>query len=418
MVISERSVGLQASLENIIEYICVGAIILQCNSVFMQENNHYKNLILIISIIGLFVLFFKSWVYFVRNRVDLRPLLKFTFFYVLTIGLYLFISNLNYPIYKSLLIYWVFAPILAISFFYYCSLEQRINRLFFRFENIVLILAILSLFFWFLAELGYPTNVTKTIDWGSVKEISGYFNLHFIAQGSVNFLGMILIRNTGIFVEAPMYSYVLTSALLVELFLRDKKKLMDWKFLILFFTILSTTSTTGVLMVIVAVSYYEFVVLEKFSATVRFIVLICTLPILFTVIKYLILKKVDTAWYSSSSIRLNDFVAGFNAWRQHIWIGNGFGNYASILNQMDYRRLAFGANSGFSSGFMVTLAYGGILGALAYIVPTFSMVKVSKKDFGLAICSFILFVLTLINGVLLYVLFLSYFWVKCFPKEK
>lgn len=394
----------------ILEYAFVLVSILQCNSVLYRDGNGDGNKIQFLWIILLFALgVYGVWELGIRKS-NLLPLIKFIVVYILVYIPFLVINYQRNAFSVGAVVLYLIIPIIGTIYFYSAIKMCRGEVLLLRMKNVILILAMISLFFWILSLIGVPTNSLTWITWGSTPHyVSGYFNIHYITQGATEFLGINSIRNTGIFVEAPMYSYILSLGMLISFFVDRTKSLVTRERILLFITALSTTSTTGIITIILILVYYAIFLINNISKGVKITLCILIVPVGAILVRLILLDKVDSNWASSSSIRANDFYAGFMAWKDHKFLGNGIDNYQSIMQYMDYRRLQFNQNSGFSSGMMKVLAYGGILNFLIYLIPTVSTFKVSKKMLGFGIISFILFAVTLVNNVYIYLVILCYF---------
>jgi hypothetical protein len=280
----------------------------------------------------------------------------------------------------------------------------------------------LSLILWLIGPVFNIIHSTNyiAIKWGGTHGITSFYNLFFAAQGQVDFLGFTITRNTGIFVEAPIYAFVLILALLTNIFL-DKK---SWvKLTLLLLTILSTTSTIGVIVAIIAIGVKLLSNSRVYSVIpkkVRFYIA-ALLGIVICICAFLLIqKKVGSVSYSS---RTDDFYAGFKAWLQHPLVGNGVGNYKSILQHMDPSRLLPNGNSGFSSGFMKSLAEGGISLISFYVVPILLIInKYWNRQLNLVIFSLLLFsvfVITIINDIYLFIFMVTWLWASSlFSKDK
>jgi hypothetical protein len=394
---------------SVIQYIFVFISILQCNTVFYREDgtNHQK-IILLSWLLVVIVLWGEANVNLTRQKYDLRKLIFFELIWTTLVAGFALIS------YSKMATSIITIGILFIPFFVipiFLDDLSKENKILIKFRNVVLILAVISLVFWALSMLGISPTSSTIINWGRAKMVYGYFNIHFIAQGSVSFLGLNgIIRNTGIFVEAPMYSYVLCLALIVDNFMVSKLKGYSKVSLLLIATIFTTTSSTGIILVLLVVFSKMMFLTNRISRGIKVIIVVVLLPVLGVLISYIVQSKLDSNWYSSSSIRINDFFAGYQAWKNHWILGNGINNYNSILQNMDYRRLRLNANNGFSSGLMEVLAYGGIVYGLYFLTPIVLLLRKNKVIFLVASVSFVLFVFTLVNNVFLWYIFVSYFW--------
>lgn len=278
--------------------------------------------------------------------------------------------------------------------------SEEANPFWICYENIMIVVACVSLFFWMFGScLGYiqPTgHIWST--WSTAKDtyVASYFDLYFETQSWESVVSIMKFRNTAIFTEAPMASLHFSIALLVELFIREKNRSRN--LIILTIAIISTFSTTGYIIIILA--YFAKLFFKKEKKSYRWIIknLIVMIGLIVGVclIQFLIDQKLDSA---SGSIRLDDFSAGFKAWTDHPLLGNGYGNGNAILHYISgFRR----NNTGFSNSPMYILALGGlylfILFSLAAIKGICRMI--SSKDW---------------NSLSFYALFLALFTITLIP---
>jgi hypothetical protein len=257
---------------------------------------------------------------------------------------------------------------------------------------------------------------TALIGWGGIHSVPSYFGVFFPSQGSINFLSLNLVRNTGIFAEAPMYAYILSMALLINVLVLKK---IDFKSTIIGITIFTTTSTTGV---IVAALIFGFFI-TKFLYNSRYRILLAPIVLMVIVVVFylvtLILNSKNNLGASSVSVRMDDIKAGYLTWKQHPFIGSGYtNNYAIIQNMLAFRQTITGYDAvGFSSGMMKMLAGTGVVfTAFYYILPlVFYMIINLKKDFSKTVLS--IFILALLffsivqeSYVLIFVI--AWMWVE------
>lgn len=401
----------------ILQYLLVILSIFQCNTVFFRKSLSQNSKIISIMWFGVAILLcILSFLAPLEERK--KKVIKFEIIGFLVLSIALFISYVVYPF--SLISGIIFfIPLLIVPVF----LNDLINNdgkssILTIFKNIVTFLAVISLMFWIISLMGFIPKTSISIDWGNTKKVYGYFHLHFLAQSNVSFLGIPnIVRNTGIFVEAPMYSYVLNLALFVSVFIDDEYDKLSGKSWILILTIISTTSSTGTIILVLTVFIKFALLAKKISYSLKSVMVIIIIPLVYGVIEFIVSKKVDDKWYSSTGIRMNDFSAAYVAWKNNFILGNGIDNYNSIAMNMDQRRFLMG-NSGFSSGLMEALAYGGILHMLYYLLPVAVVINRNKRVLAIAVLTLILFIFTLVNKVYLYYIFISYFWAVFLKKDR
>lgn len=406
------------SIQRFFEYLFVFVTILQCNTVFYSHSKLMRIEILTAWFALFGVLIFLGFYKIYMNKLNILPLVKFILVFSMCIIVFLTVEYINVPYKIDNMFLYMIIPIGSV-FIFYSDLNDRKNlRLLLEFKKVIFVIAVISLIFWFGSILKIPTNSSILIDWGGQRVIPGYFGIHYIAQNSIDFLGINTIRNTGFFDEAPMYSYVLSVGLIIKFLLDDETKRWNKETFILLFTLVTTTSTTGVLLSVLTIAYYILFVskLKKYG-WLRGLVFIILIPSVLLLFRIIVMKKMDSSWYSSSSLRLDDFYAGFMSWKDHPWIGNGLDNETSVLKYVDYRRLSMIGGSGFSNGVMNVLSLGGISLLSFYLMPVLIMIKVSTKMLGLSLLLFVLFIFTIINGVYLYIILLGYIWYVYITKD-
>jgi hypothetical protein len=200
----------QKNVMGLCQYILAFLIILDCRSIFLNLEEIpgalSKVIILLIAFVITFMFFFKhkfNYKQFSEKSVILL-------FLVLYLGLYIIFKPVNTSSFIKRL--FVFAFI-----FIYLNLiegKKEFPDIFIKYKNIIFILAVISLFFWFFGSiLGIisPLCISHT-SWtesGNYEPINNYYYLFFETQTSS--LGGIMeessIRNTSIFTEAPMASF-------------------------------------------------------------------------------------------------------------------------------------------------------------------------------------------------------------------
>lgn len=283
--------------------------------------------------------------------------------------------------------------------------RESVSHLFIKFSNIVAVIAIISLFFWFLGstlEL-IPSTAIIPNSWGHDKFIPTYFGIYFETQEAVAASGAeSMIRNSGVFNEAPMYNMILCTALSVELFLRPR---ICIKRIILFtLTIITTISTTGFIFMFVVYAIKGY---NSFASKYR-LQMILLLPIFllasFLVMNSILENKKETGEGSYSS-RSRDIVKCIEVGLEHPINGIGImhANKATTTDNLGYSNSLFG-----------TFAHGGLYFLFLYLIPLFLIpffVGLKYGDYQLSImifCYFLLFTFTLSQYKVLTLLIISY----------
>ena len=245
--------------------------------------------------------------------------------------------------------------------------EEHKQKLYEIIENIIIVIAVVSLGFWLVGSiLGIiqPSGIEYTI-WsstdGSEVPINTYYHLYFETQYQ-RFFDTAIMRNSAIFTEAPMCSFMFCFALIVELF---KKKKYNVKIcILLLISIVTCISTTGYVVAIIAI-FMKYLISNAGKNTTASVIKLAIAPVALIAIvltmEYVFESKLQT---TSGSLRVDDFAAGFKAWMLHPIMGNGYGNSNSYVYMMSTFRID---RKGFSNSLMQILAYGGIYLLAPYV---------------------------------------------------
>ncbi len=386
---------------SIIEYLFVIVLILNCNTIWTSYSETMLNRILRAAIV------FVTAMYIIAgNRISKDDVYKILILGILAIvylGIYAII--VNYDVMNFL--YFLIDVFCIYIFVLIAKNNDRGVSILEEFENIILFLAVISLIFWLFGSilgLIQSTGVVYSTWTGndSIKEVPSYFNLYFETQ---NLDG--LMRNTGIFTEAPMYNFTLCIALLVELF--GRKKISIARCVVLILTILTTFSTTGWCMMVIAI-IAKYIFMEDTTKLMQ-IIKILAVPALIIVgvfvVWVLVTGKLDTG---SGNTRADDFAAGYKAWITHPIFGVGMDNVDYVKQFMSSFR---SGNLGFSNSPMQILYQGGIFFAIPYIYCIYKWVRVclckNRQWLLFFACFLFIFTITVVSYKFLTIfLFMAY----------
>lgn len=391
----------------------------QSNSIYYvaYESNFKKYiyaLSVVLSIGSLFLILLYS-----LGHLDffVRTFLSINFFALICLVFYWGSLTIGNPIsIVDVYTYWV---LLAIFFLWNCFLKSINieNYLFIFFRKIVTVYSIISIVMWIICSiLPIVGNYSQLmVIWGSIHSVPLYFHLYTQSQDPIVFLGINFVRNTGIFAEAPMYSFVLSVALLINVFIEKKFNAVT---IILILTIFTTGSTTGVLIsiLILAILFSRRLIRSKYKKVfLPLIVFIILLGVLISIIVTVLKFQQGSG---SVSVRLDDFRAGYITWTEHPFFGSGLSNNMAIIKNMNTARWFYVGhigNTGFSSGFMEYLAGGGLFFLIFYcIYPILGSTIIFSKDknskFLFSIGIFFLILISLINNLFLFIFLLSWMW--------
>lgn len=370
---------MKVSLKTLVEYVLLLLVIIQCHSMFSQAAGGIDWLWFLVPLMV---------VHIILQLLD-RPLTKsfvnslFIFLggYYLIQALLLALNlgaNINREfIGLNLLTMPLSIVLLSLQVYRgeWCTFLKRFN-------HIVAVMAIMSVFFWLFGSMLHilrPTGVVIN-QWADGAPATHYFRLYFETQ-RLTVLGMLITRNSGIFVEGPIWNLILCIAFINESFLLDKTNRMR---LILFvITIATVFSTTGIYIVGLSAMAYIFVLRKA-----RYKMLM--VPSLAGVFYVLTLALEEKSATNSASIRLDDYYAGLAAWRERLLSGWGQGGLSRIQYHMNTQ---IRPNLGYSNSLFVVLAKGGLLQAIAQYLPVVGLVVFPKISTKLRISAALLMVL-------------------------
>lgn len=246
-----------------------------------------------------------------------------------------------------------------ISFTIFVSVLMRNNELesfFVKLSNVIFILAVLSLAAYFLGAIMHviPEDRVVLLRNGHRYTIRSYFGLTYIGQEGM-FLGQDVLKNTGIYLEAPGWALPLTLGIFVELFIKEKRSL--FRILVIIFTAITAFSTKAFITVpllLVADFMRDKNYRDKALAKIK--VVIAPLLILAFIMGavYLIqLKSTDSV--ISFTQRGEDTVAALNVWKNYLLLGCGFGNLSAFEVYLTYQ-----SESSIASGMLKMFAQCGL----------------------------------------------------------
>lgn len=400
--------------QEIIEYLFVLCVILDFQTPFSKALNTDYHL----SEITLILLICLFGVEFVGKKIKRSTInnwmLTFIPYYIVLI-FYYFMTRGHYfhkqPFFVKL---FFVLPLLSFIFVLYLG-ENRLQEIFRKYCNLMVVIALISLYFWIF---GSQLNIIKPTGkfyayWGNAYNYPSYYNLYFERQTSLINKHRYL-RNMGIFCEGPMYSFCLVIAIASELFLikgldnsyyraRSGSKrfsnFFSFKTIILAITLITTLTTTGSIMLLFMLSLLFLINATKSSQLKLFKYLL--VAIIFTFAFYFMYKIFASKSISYSwKIRVDDYLSGFQAWKNSpIW-GSGFGNMEIIqLYMSSFRK----SGLGFSNSIFVVLAEGGILLFSVYFIPIlFCIINASRRSIKEIVAFVIIFSVEFVVAIVTY----------------
>ena len=377
---------------NLFEYILSLFLVIDVYSIWTRANfisYSMQNIILItLLVVLIFISIEKYSKYSMKN-------VMFILFIIIYLIIYVIFNNGDFKNY--IIKFVIILPLLTIYLFLQFKMKNKYSIIK-KISNIMLIISVTSLFFYvFGTTLAIiKPNEFINIKWGMEKRIPSYFNLYYETQ-KINILGFTIVRNTGIFTEAPMYVFVLIICLFEKVFIEKNRK----KVLIIIVTILTTFSTTGIiLMSIILISN---IVLNKSNTSIKKIIILPIAIFIGLVISanFLISKYMESSYNINSSlnIRIDDYRAGIKAWKDNPIFGSGYGTTEITNKYISSSRNEY--QTGTSSGIMVLIAQGGIYISSIYIVFILLQIRYSflYKDYKITILSIVFIILLFVTNV-------------------
>lgn len=293
-----------------------------------------------------------------RNKNIRVSCVRYTLIGMVYMAMYLLFTRINVlGFMRSILV-----PLLLCFVFCYQMVNNRKLSLFISaYGNILLVIAVISLIGWGLGSMlnVLPGRMTISYEWADqVLPSYTYGFLYF--ENPVQSSGT-LIRNTGIYAEAPGYSAYLLFAIGLELF--AYRRLRKGRFAVLCAALISTFSTKGQI-ILIAIIILKFVLQVKARNNIILCIKILAsglIVVMGMVLAIGILTEKSTT--SSYIIRMDDLLSLFKAWLSSPLYGVGYGNIEAVQRFQMVTR----SNDGLSMGLAVLLAYGGLWLLILYV---------------------------------------------------
>ena len=271
--------------------------------------------------------------------------------------------------------------------------KNMFKKFIFIFNNIVAIIAIVSMIFWLFGSILHVINSTSIVysNWSS-SFVNSYYNIYFEPQNANrNLLGLqIGVRNSAIFFESTLATFIFGCALISnDLFI---KKL---RYRIIFLlAIITTTNTTSIFLLLLYILYLIFNNLEtKYKILVIFLGIIIGAVILILLIQVMQSKKNDGISYEVRSTHMLDELKAF------------------ILSPI-YGHGVNRFTNGSSNSICALAADGGILlWGLYYIPLIWLLKKISEDNIMLLIIFIMIFSITVVQYTYLMYLIISSIWI-------
>lgn len=355
-------------LNNIFYYLLSFMVILSCQSLVSKIQG--DNMMTMLCIIVMLLCIVAELKYVIKGKR-----LQYIIFvmYIISLSILFIFGDFLYLYF--IIIHLIFAGMVYFWFFL-GNAENKIIKIMNSIKNLLIVISIISIvcfLFCTVFDFIQPSVIynAKKIGWSNYDyRVYGY--LYNDGQ-MTDIFGYRVLRNIGIFVEAPMYAYLLIISLYIQMFLTRTNLFNE---LILIVAIVTTLSSTGFVFCIIflLIKYRRVFSQHK-------IILLITTPIVLIIggcIIYAVLKDKLLTGNLSGIIRIDDFLASIKSFINAPIVGNGYMNSRAL----DPFRTGMRANvswngklAGLSSGIGGILSNGGVIFAWFYIFPFIIAIK-------------------------------------------
>ena len=343
-----------ARISSIIDVILMFLLIISTNSIYVNIEDSY-NFSKYITILIFISFLCKILLVNITRRLFNNILFSLAVYY--SVVILISIINITEFTLNNILYYFINFPLLVVILIL-INEQNQLKEWLIYYINITILLSVVSLFFWIL---GSNLNIISSTDylinkWSDGGVAVSYYNIYFETQ-RIAIMDNVIIRNSGIFAEAPMWNLILSIALMIQTLFLGRN---NYKTFILVLTILSTVSTTGIYVIGLIIAYK---IIFEVSGWKKYIAL-TLVPILILGLSFVWENKSENA---SASIRFDDFYAGIKAWSDSIFFGSGFSSGLRVIES--YMDTTIRANLGYSNSLFLILAQGGITLFILYLLP-------------------------------------------------
>lgn len=358
-------------IQMIIFYLISFCIIIDGGSMYTQLHNaiikQYQIKILLMSLCVLYILINKK-----VSKVSIIAALCTA----LVILIYIVFSYQR-PYFSSSLVFLVEFSLL-IMFFFEVSINNDLSILLDAFSRVVTIFSLISLVFWLMGSILHIIPGKEAIYyWGSEypKKSINYFNVYY--ENPVQATDNGIIRNTGLFTEAPGHAVRIVYALCIELFYKTNRNKL--RISILALTMISTLSSKGIIILAYIICAFVLISQKKTNKALYYLqfILVIIIVVISSIVSISIFNN-EMSSKSSDIVRYDHMVSGFKTWLQYPLFGAGYNNSAALALNHIYSITPDGA----SMGIATTLGMGGIYIFLFYIASFFVAFKQLNKHFS------------------------------------
>ncbi len=278
-------------------------------------------------------------------------------------------------------------------------------------NKIIILISSISLVFYFLGSIFHVISPLSyfMLNWGRNFLTENYFYLYYSYQNTT-LAGMVIPRNSSIFLEPAIFSFYLVFSLIIELFYKttpSKKNIV-----LMIICLFTTFSTIGLILMLLILGI-KFIFLPMKNKLGQYLRLYF-IPIIIVCISisayFVLLDKIDNQYGNKSfDVRMNDIEIGIEAFLDKPIVGWGY-RYSDDYKSRQLTSIRGSDISGGSNGLIVILYQCGVIIFCFYIITFILGYKLNRKDNGgkFSIIFYIYLLIYLFTIPIMYSWFLIY----------
>lgn len=380
--------------------IFVLAIVLSSGSIFQYSKIFNYILLLVIILLNIIALINAKFKFDKKGINIVIPI-------ILYFMLFIFINN----DYRERYISYLLLTIPIITYVYTSKIKVRdfLNEL----SKIIFIYSIVTLIIWGIGIV-LGDSIFNVVFYNEEynKPYYNFYNIFSYWQ-TLSINGIKIIKNSGIFVESGRFAVFLIMALFNNIILDKNEK--KFKNCILFITLITTFSTTGLIsgIMIIVIRYLNS---SKLNSIHFFKVSIIIIIALFGSI-YILNQKINDEYGSKSyNTRIVDMKIGIEVLKDRPFIGYGFGNMNIIGERLDISN-SRGEGNGMSNGITTALIYGGIYFIIYFILAIIVFIK-KYNNFTIGIWAILIIIFNIVSQPITFDPIVTYLAISSFITKK
>lgn len=344
------------------EFMMAITIIFDCNSVYRTMRFGVSPVLLSMIGINIFAaILIGLWVIKDRGNIECIKEHKLLFLVSFVFVFLFYFVNASKTETLGWLEYFLFFMNLMVILFRIYRRNHDTFRILFVIERVMIVISVVSVILWIgsnLLEL-WGMNEDVFVQWGGKYYNTNYLNMCLRRWDPMYVCD--IEKNLGIFCEPPMFGLMLGFSIYTELFLKKKTNILT--VLVFLIALLSSRAILGIMICAVAF-FLKLVEMMQGKKYAKYVICGAVLAAAAVIVGLAMFKMGNES--GSFRTHIDDFVAAFKCWTNYPIFGCGYGNQDPITEYMS----AFRAdNLGVSNSIAVTLAEGGIVLWLYYVIP-------------------------------------------------